>query len=65
VQATIDETYAACDGFEFADEDGGTATWEQSKPGVKTMVEECGCAGAAQVAPLFTVLAAVANHFLN
>ena len=42
------------------------ATWDQEKTLWKTVVEACGCGGAAQAAPpLFVVLAATANLFLN
>jgi hypothetical protein len=64
LQAQIDDMYADCDGLSFTN-GGGTATWEEVKADTKTSVEACGCGGAAQAAPLFAALAAVANHFLN
>ena len=64
LQAQIDDMYLSCDGLEFTTEDG-TMKWEDAKAATKTTVEVCGCAGAAQAAPLFAALAAVANHFLN
>ena len=64
LQAQIDDMYADCDGLSF-NNGGGTATWEEVKADTKTYVEACGCGGAAQAAPLFAALAAVANHFLN
>jgi hypothetical protein len=63
-QAQIDDMYASCDGLEFTAEEG-TMKWEDAKAATKTTVEACGCGGAAQAAPLFAALAAVANHFLN
>ena len=61
LQAQIDDMYAVCDGLDF----GEQGTWEEAKAGSKAQVEACGCGGAAQAAPLFAALAAVANHFLN
>ena len=64
LQAQIDDMYKSCDGLEFSSGDG-TMTWEDAKEDTKKAVENCGCGGAAQAAPLFAALAAVANHFLN
>ena len=55
-QASIDKIYSTCD---CADD------WETAKPIMKTMATAYGCGGASQAAPLFAVVAAVANHFLN
>lgn len=55
-QAAIDDVYSTCD---CADD------WEAGKPTMKTMAEGLGCGGAAQAAPLFAAVAAIANHFLN
>ena len=59
-QDAIDTMYSDCGGCE----EGGAA-WDDSNAAMKTSLEAIGCAGAAQTAPLFAVLAAVANHFLN
>lgn len=59
-QDAIDTMYSDCGGCT----DGGVS-FDDSNAEMKTMVEAIGCAGAAQTAPLFAVLAAVANHFLN
>lgn len=66
LQAQIDDMYVVCDGLEFAFEESKPAkTWEEGKADTKATVEACGCGGAAQAAPLFAAMAAVANHFLN
>ena len=59
-QAAIDTLYSECGGCESDD-----GAWDDGNEDMKKMVETIGCAGAAQTAPLFAVLAAVANHFLN
>jgi hypothetical protein len=59
-QDAIDTMYSDCGGCESDD-----GAFDDSNAEMKTTMEAIGCAGAAQTAPLFAVLAAVANHFLN
>ena len=54
-QDAIDTLFSECD----------VAGWEQIKQNYEDSAKAYGCGGAAQTAPLFAALAAVANHFLN
>lgn len=61
LQDKIDTMYADCGGCE----EGGVNWDDTIHPTMKTTVESYGCGGAAQAAPLFAAVAAVAHHFLN
>lgn len=64
-QDEIDKVYSACGGCDLTGEDGTVSNFDDTNAETKTMLEAIGCAGAAQVAPLFAAVAAVATHFLN
>ena len=56
-QTEVDTMYSDCE-YEASD-------WEETKPTMKILAEAMGCGGAAQAAPLFAAIAAVAGHFFN